>query len=605
MCGIVGILGPEGTSAADMDAALDQIGTRGPDHRGSTAIGWGCLGHTRLSIIDLDERSNQPFVSRDGRWILVYNGELYNYLELRSELTLSGAWVFATGSDTEVVMAALATWGPTALSRFNGMWALCLVDTLAHSALLSRDRFGVKPLFVHFGAGGRLAFGSRVRAIQSVIGTRIEPDLQHVAGYLITSETAWGRASFFASVSEVEPGSFVEWRGGVRRCGRYWQRPNVDRGGSPDPDEVEELVRDSVRKRLRSDVPVGVTLSGGLDSSVILAAAAQEGADVVAFTASIDGHPADESMCAKRLADALGVPWVSVPIGVDKLDLYLASRVVEAMDGPPQSPAALALWGIAAECRRRDRLVVLEGQGADEVFAGYVAALGPHIVVDRLRARQLSAAKSQMRVMARQLGGKGAAVRVAREVIPGVHAAYRAFLGIRKTFGPGLRDVPLDTERAERRWSMTGDDVLGQQMDVTLRALLEYGDRITMAHGVEARQPFLDYRLVDILSRYPATTRFGTGQGKDVLRAVGSRLLPIRDPLEAPKRGFPMPVREWMMDPRVRERLMDGEGVRRRLFCSRGIERMLLRNQNHRSPMTSLGCFRLLMTELWLESVYG
>ena len=344
MCGIVGRVSSGVQEQPDLAHAISLILHRGPDAQSVKDLGWAVLGHTRLAILDLDTRSNQPFVSPDGRWVLVYNGEIYNYVELRSELESSGAWTFHTSSDTEVVLAALVVWGDQAVHRFNGMWALCLVDTQERTAFLSRDRFGIKPLFYQGQADGSLVFASRVDALQSISDRPSAPSLEHLRGFLTYGVSDWGSETFHAGVLELPPGHNLKIDSqGRRGIVRYYDPPKVDRAIIADSHELEHMIDDSIRLQLRSDVPVAITLSGGLDSSIIAALTARQTSDVLAVTAVIRGHRDDEGAAAQKLCQALGIDWAPIEISVDRLDLDQLRQICVAQDGPTQSPAARAM----------------------------------------------------------------------------------------------------------------------------------------------------------------------------------------------------------------------------------------------------------------------
>ena len=602
MCGIVGRLALSRPRPIDVTHAISCLAPRGPDAHGSVSLDWAILGHTRLAILDLDPRSNQPFSSEDGRWSLVFNGEIYNYVELRAELEAGGAWSFRTSSDTEVVLAALAIWGHEAVKRFNGMWALCLVDTRTRTAFLSRDRFGIKPLFYQGQPDGSLVFGSRVDAVGALSDLPLKPSLLHLRGFLTYGMSDWGSGTFFDDVRELRPGHnlLVDTEG---RLGivRYYEIPCPDASVNVDPDELESLINDSIRLQLRSDVPVALTLSGGLDSSIIAALTASQTKDVLAVTAVIRGHRDDEGDAAQRLCRALGIDWEPIEISVDRLDLDQLERVCSAQDGPTQSPAAVAMDSIMAYLRQRGYLVALEGQGADELFGGYGPMLTPYAIGDQLRSMDLVGATSTGRSFARAFG-TGTAVRsVARSLIPGLHGAYLRSVGISGAFGPALAELTLGSTGAERPWNMTANEAIDQQRDVVLRSLLTYGDRMSMAHSVEARQPFLDVRIADLAARIPASEMIKGGQGKAHLREIGRRVLPISDPIDGPKRGFVMPVRQWMSQPDVKAALFNGVAVQNGVYKAAGINALLERNSAHDSPLIALAIFRLLVGEFFLR----
>ena len=605
MCGIVGRLALDAARSIDLTDAIGCISHRGPDAEGRVNLGWAVLGHTRLAILDLDPRSNQPFTSPDGRWVLVFNGEIYNYVELRDELKNARAWNFQTSSDTEVVLAALTAWGHAAVKKFNGMWALCLVDTQEKMAFLSRDRFGIKPLFYQGQPDGSLAFASRVNALRAISDVSASPSLEHLRGFLTYGMSDWGSDTFYEGISELKPGhNLLVDSQGRRGIVGYYQPPKTDPSTVTDTDteELESLIVDSIRIQLRSDVPVAITLSGGLDSSIVAALAARQTKDILAVTAVIDGHRDDEGAAAKRLCMALGIEWIGVDINVDRLDLGQLERVCVAHDGPTQSPAAVAVDSVMGELRQRGYLVALEGQGADELFGGYGPMLSPYVIGDQLRRLDVSAAAATARSFANAFGAGTAVRSTARSLVPGLHGAYLRSFGIAQAFGPRLSELAASKTGAERSWSMAADAALDQQRDIVLRSLLTYGDRMSMAHGVEARQPYLDVRIADYMARIPAADMVKGGQGKAHLREIGRRVLPISDPIDGPKRGFVMPVRQWMSQPDAKAALLDGVAVQQGIYSRAGIVSLLERNAKQDAPLIALALFRLLVGEYFLRT---
>ena len=603
VCGIVGRVGMHAARHHDMATAVSHIDHRGPDSQGTRDLGWAVLGHTRLAILDLDPRANQPYKSPDGRWHLVYNGEIYNYVELRAELENAGVWTFQTSSDTEVVLAALIAWGHAAVQRFNGMWALCLVDTQDKTAFLSRDRFGIKPLFYQGQPDGSLVFASRVNALLALSDVSATQSLDHLRGYLAFGMSDWGSETFYQGINELKPGhNLLIDAQGRRGLVRYYQTPQADPSAVVDSDELEHLVRDAVTIQLRSDVPVAITLSGGLDSSIIAALASKQTRDILAITAVVRGHRDDEGAAAERLCAALGIEWAPVEINLDRLDLDQLERVCNSHDGPTQSPAAVAVDSIMSELRQRGYLVALEGQGADELFGGYGPMLTPYVIGDQLRKFDMTSAASTARHFADAFG-TGIAVRsTVRSLVPGLHGAYLRSVGVGRAFGPRLAELPATKIGAARSWNMRAEEAIEQQRDIVLRSLLTYGDRMSMAHGVEARQPFLDVRIADYIARVPASELVRSGQGKAHLREVGRRVLPITDPIDAPKRGFVMPVRQWMNQPDVRAAFFDGVAVRDGIYSASGINSLLARNASHDAPLIALAIFRLLVGEYFLRT---
>lgn len=594
VCGFAGYVDFGGTpeNREALDSAREALHQRGPDGQGEWRSAWAALVHTRLAVIDLDSRSDQPFSSPDGRHMLVYNGEVYNYRELRAELR--DRWTFRTQGDTEVVLAALVEWGPRAFERFNGMWALALLDTQERHVLLSRDRFGVKPL-VYSRNGQRTVFGSTIAALRRFLHRPLEPDMLHLSRYLVTAASHIDHRTFYRGVCELEPGTWVRVRETGLSSGRYWHLPRPEAGRGLVVDELKATTQDAVRLRMRADVPLAVTLSSGLDSSLIATVMADAGGATRAYTARF--ATGDESTAARRYASLLGMHWESVDIPSILDAEFLQSRIIE-LDGPNASPAANALWIIMKAIRNSGRKVVLEGQGADEVFGGYASIVGPFWLKNRAQAIDPPGVALAWRGLAHDLGARSAITHSVRRLVPGVHGVYQRRLGIGGSL-KGALDQPVSPSTTP---GMSAEQVLHASVNDVLRSLLHYGDRMSMAHGVEARQPFLDYRIVEQVSRSDIALRFGHGRGKQVLRDVGAGILRSRAPIDAPKVGFPVPTLQWMRVSDNRDIVLNGRLVAAGLLDRSRVADLLRVAAQGSSSMRTQSAYRLLTAELWWRS---
>ena len=378
MCGIAGVLRfgeatvPPPDDAATVETMLSSMPWRGPDARAVEAVGPHTLGHLRLSIIDPRPESNQPFHGPHGE-VLVFNGEIYNYVELRAELR--SRWEFRTASDTEVILAAYHAWGRECVRRFNGDWAFVLVDRRSDTAFLSRDRFGIKPLYMTANRE-RLLFASEVRALLAA-GVRARMPVDRLAAQLRYGRSAYRYQTVLKGIRPLEAGTsvVVDRQSGFQRKVAHYGRADllqqelvVDHARAKR--DLLDLVEDAVRIRLRADVPIGVFVSGGLDSSTVTAMAARVSATPVrTYTTTSPGEPEDEAHFARMVVDRYGTDHVvHDALAEDFPSLF--ERMLDAQDAPAISPnqmARYALMGRAAE----DVTVMLEGQGGDELFGGY------------------------------------------------------------------------------------------------------------------------------------------------------------------------------------------------------------------------------------------
>ena len=615
MCGVVAILDASAkpVSAAELERALDTVRHRGPDGSGTWCeVGGVGLGHVRLAVIDLSRDSDQPFVSHDGALVLSYNGEIFNYLELRAELGGLGH-VFRTRSDTEVLLAAYEEWGRDVCSHLNGMWAFAIYDARRRELFCSRDRFGIKPLY-YASVGDRLLLASEVKALLAV-----EPSLAQLEPSAVSKLMR-------ASLSGHVPEHFCK---GVRRFPtahnmvaklgrqpvftRYWDYPaHIDTGVSFEAacERFRALLVDSVRLRMRSDVPVGTTLSSGMDSSslVCLLRSFYAG-EHHAFTAQFAGSEYDESAAAGQLARDLGMSHSCVPTSVDFLPTL--ERVVHHMDGPTRCPATLPLWNIMRAMRERI-VVCLEGQGADELLAGYYQMVAPAAVADAVRAGRWRQAGVALRagLFPQDEGWRGGVrggLEFARAAVPSAHRAFRRIRGDEAVYAGVLAGGP-DTQQ-EREDAPTCGEALSTNLrrshESNLTTLLHYGDAISMAHSIESRLPFLDHRLVEFVFSLPGEYKLRDGRGKALLREAVRGCVPDEILADRPKLGFVVPIREWFRsqpDATVLPVLLSARCRDRGLFNPKALERALRRHIAGHVDLSNQ-IFRWLTLELWCRDV--
>jgi asparagine synthase (glutamine-hydrolysing) len=609
MCGICGVVAlgrpSESDAVAAMASALDH---RGPDGNGEFSADGVALGFRRLAIIDLSEAGMQPFVSDDGALRLVHNGEIYNYRELRRELESRGH-SFRSQTDTEVILRAYEEWGDACVGRFNGMWALALWDGRNRRLFCSRDRFGVKPFYYRWG-DGRFAFASELKAFSAA--EPLEPHLPAVRDYLEQGYVDHTDDTFFAGIRKLPPAHslVVDDRG--LRLERYWSLEPSDSPADA-PDAVRELFLDAVRLRLRSDVAVGTCLSGGIDSSAIVCAvdhmlrteaenARPVGDRQRTFTAFFDERGFDERPYAEAVVERTRSQphWVTFDSGelVDVLP-----SIVRTQDEPFGSTSIVAQWFVMRAAKEAGLTVMLDGQGADETLAGYHGYFGPFFA-DLLRHGRLRELSAELRAY-RTLHGAGVgttAVALARPFLP---ERLRWAARGRVKGGTALVHPDLPPSRHGHENGFDGG-YLRRQMHLILTRrglpeLLHYEDRNSMAHSLEARVPFLDYRLVELLFSLNSGELIERGRTKAVLRRALGDLLPpiVRDRVD--KLGFVTPEAAWLRNG-LGELAADAfasRAFRERGFVDAGAARRSL--ERHRSGERSAGfeLWRALCVELW------
>jgi asparagine synthase (glutamine-hydrolysing) len=512
----------------------------------------------RLAIIDLDPRANQPMASADGRYVLVFNGEIYNYVELREELARLGHG-FRTTSDSEVLIAAFAEWGPSALSRFVGMFAFVLLDRLKRELFLARDPFGIKPLFWAVGSDC-VALASEIPPLLEVAGVSRAADLARASLFLAAGQTDAGERTMFSAVRSLPAGSFATIpldRPAAPSPVGYWQ-PRIAPDPLPRPaaaSELRELFLDSIRLHLRSDVPLGIALSGGVDSSSILAGArAVGGKDLVIRTFSFvaEGSDVDETPFIALAAASAGAQSAGVRIKPDEIVADIDDLV--ASQGEPFGSLSIyaqhRVMRLAAEGGIK---VMLDGQGADELFAGYRPYLARRL--SELLARfQWGAALRLVRAM-RALPGVTAGL-LAQAFEPAVPARLRALaraLVGRPQLPPWIdgtwfADRDLLRAGATPRWSrdFLHEALVQSLAETVLPALLRYEDRNAMRFSIESRVPFLTPRLAQFAYAQPSEHLVDErATSKAVLRAAMRGLVPDAILDRRDKIGFATPDRLW------------------------------------------------------------
>ena len=555
MCGLAGLFGSLGIERTreSVERMLQVQSHRGPDSSGvwcGTVSGMHIgLGLRRLKILDLSDAADQPMLSDDGRFVLVFNGEIYNYIELRHELAAAGAR-FRTDGDTEVLLRALILWGPAALDRLNGMWALALLDCLHGEILLSRDRFGVKPLYTYTDERG-LFVSSEIKAILEVADRSFSIKASTANAYLSQSVLCASRATFFSEIEEFPAGHFAtvsvkDLRKKSLDTQRYWTIP-TQLPERLNESELIEAVRqtfiDSVKLRLRSDVPVGVLLSGGIDSSSIAAAVhyLEPRRNDIKLISAVGGiGEQDEQPFIDVMANHLNWPAEKVVLDYPPSSaLQLISDVSWFNDEPIGGFSTVAHYLLMKRAKDLGITVLLSGQGADENLCGYKKYLGFYLQELIASGRWLAAGQVLQQFFRRGTVLSQFNYHEAKRYFP------RAFrLPEIEIRGPRLLD---DTQ-----WVHTGLNgggvVKRQAIDfekLSVPALVHYEDRMSMAVGREIRLPFLDYRLVSLLVPLPVDFKLRAGWTKWIFRRALEPLVPKEIAWRKDKQPFVVPQNQW------------------------------------------------------------
>lgn len=612
MCGLVGAVNL-GTDKAE--SAIAVLRHRGPD-------GWGLerfncagrkvwLGHTRLSILDLSPAGRQPMASRDGRWWLSFNGEIYNHLDLRKALAHHSGQDWRGHSDTETLVELIATQGvERALPQLNGMFAFAALDTHEGKMYLARDPFGIKPLYFSQ-AQGSLAFASEVRALRALgLGGELDGEglRQFLAlRYVPSPRTLW------RGICRVPPGHCLcyDLTSGSLRISRFIE-PVHERFQGSLAEAIEayhQALAAAVRRQLLSDVPVGLLLSGGIDSALVAALAKEAGVLLPCFTVGFgNGHPECEIQDAQKTAQILGLPFQAVVTTPGLLKQALLD-VVRAVEEPLGTTSVMPMWYLVRRARR-EVTVVLTGQGSDEPWGGYfryqVALLHdklPWPDLWRLVRALLAAWRGKPEALARGLSSLSAT-----EVEAQILAAWALFSGEerRALLGDDNDGGVAETLVEWLEWLSGVPDLSAAERMMRLDTrmnladdLLLYGDKISMATSLEARVPMLDVELMRFVESLPIEYRLRWRQGKVVHKAMAERYLP-RAIVHRPKKGFQVPFGSWsrgLWRAWIESCLLDGlDGLLRR----QGVERMWREHLEGR-PDRSRQVFSLLMLALWWQ----
>ncbi len=553
MCGIAGIIGngEQSVAAERVRTMLGELEHRGPDDEGLMEWNGAVLGHRRLSVFDLTQAGHQPMISPDGETGIVFNGAIFNFLQLRKELERCG-YIFRSRSDTEVLLHGFREWGIDNLAkRIEGMFAFAIWDNRDKRAFLVRDRLGVKPL-VYCSKNHQLAFTSTIRALKRAsFGGQLDPNglIEYLEFGFLTD-----KSSIYQDQKKLSPATILEWENGVVTTRKYWDLPegmNEEIDFDEAVEETERLFLEAVEKRLQADVPIGALLSGGIDSSLVCWAISKLGGDVTAFTIGVPGDDWDETQIAKATAQRLGIRHEILEMSGDfKLDVH---DLVKAYAEPFACASALGLLDISEEVSKQ-ATVLLTGDGGDDVFLGYpehlnfwvaekLAQKTPGSIAKLLQNTShmfpnIGPAKRASSFLRYTFGGLGGVTRI-RDGLP-VYEKY-GLLGERlKDARFGDREIPLSS----------GENLLSEflKYDRRTRFVGEYLPKVdggTMFHALEARSPFLDTRLWDFASSLPYSLRLKNRNLKSVLREIVRRRI-SPELADGRKQGFGVPVQRWL-----------------------------------------------------------
>jgi len=647
MCGIAGVVSKRDVAPEQLELMSDALTHRGPDGFGYMLFsledgvrtwinrpitvdrpGLDLVGfaHRRLSIIDLSEENAQPMPDSSGRCCVAYNGEIYNYVELRAELERMG-YAFRTEGDTEVLLNAYAAWGVDCVSRFNGMWAFALLDAREKLVFFSRDRFGIKPFFYTLSHDGEFTFASEIKGLLAGADGPGAPDLEVLADFLVGGRRPGPERSFFDGIRQLPPAHsgilLLDRLDEGLKTFQYWQLPE-ERERWPKRRAVEdfrELLVDAIRLHARSDVPVGTCLSGGLDSSSIVCVAEQLRKEnrIPRYAHTAIGYCAPEGEFSERwymdeVARATSTRMHYVEVGQESFERSL-DRIVACQDEPFGSASIAVQWYVFERAREEGLKVMLDGQGADEALGGYLyyfRTLGmQHLSRGNLPAAALLGLRYYLRYGTLPFPPSAFSLRRYAALLPRplttvLRVAARASRGrsaVTPPPSPLAQDLREMAGGEDRRIQPGLDGILKAQFERdSLPSLLRFEDRNSMTHSIEARVPFLDYRVVEYAFRLPVRFLIHGATTKYVLREAMKGILPETIRSRRDKIGFRASpgLTKRLLEAR-RELLLSNEtGVERDWFDTNGIE-ALLRLAGTQTSLEFV-LWRLLNTKMWARA---
>lgn len=623
MCGIAGFINLRFSPTKQkvvIKQMTDVIAHRGPDGEGHFVSDGVAFGNRRLAIIDLS-LGKQPMASADGRYWITFNGEIYNYLELKTELKKKGV-LFQTDSDTEVLLASYIAYGPDCVRQLNGMFAFAIFDTKRKLLFAARDRFGVKP-FYYYQGGEEFIFGSEIKSILAAKPTLARLNPGGLSEYL-TFQLCLGDKTLFKQIKKLEPGHYLLYQKNQLRVVKYWDLTytvNDDLSLETWEEKLRWLLHDSVRLRLRSDVPVGAYLSGGLDSSTITTIAAKHYRNTLqTFSGRFRRKGYDETAYAKLLARTLGVEYHEVTLGPADF-IHSIEKLIYFMDEPAAGPGLFPQYFVSKLASKYLK-VVLGGQGGDEIFGGYARYLILYLEASLKGAIFETQERKDARfvVVFPELFKN---LPILKEYAPLIKYQFSEGLfeplsnryfrlidrgnGIRKLINRDFLPPRDDLGKMAFNQIFEAHDfgplfnrMTYFDMKTSLPALLQVEDRMSMAASLESRTPFLDYRIAELMSSMPAVYKYKDGEAKHILKRVVKGIIPEEIRKRKDKMGFPVPLSEWLSGPLkdfVSDILLGRKAKQRGLYNVTSVEKIIREERAFDRRI-----WGLLNLELWFRT---
>tara|TARA_B100000029_G_C17591264_1_gene962570 strand:+ start:962 stop:2887 length:1926 start_codon:yes stop_codon:yes gene_type:complete len=635
MCGIAGIINFNNglSEKKSIEEMTNVISHRGPDDSGFFHDKFVHFGFRRLSIIDID-LGHQPMKSKDERYTIIFNGEIYNYKYVRDELENKG-YKFKTNSDTEVIIYSYDFWGKNCMHHFNGMFAFAIYDQMKQEVFLARDRMGIKPLY-YTKAGNNFIFSSEIKSILRHPQVDKTPDYMSISSYL-TFRYTYGENSFFGNIKKVNPGHCVTINRNEFKSEKYWSIPfhgiKKDLGENYYIEKTQDLLKEAVKRRLISDVPLGALLSGGLDSSLVVSLMSSINKDKInSYSIGFDQIDYDESKYAQIVASYCNTEHLHLNLSKNQYIDNL-SNMIERKDAPLSIPHEQALYLICRELKKYTT-VVISGEGADELFGGY----------GRVHRSPMDYKKILFlkRFFPKEIYTKLLSILGLPSSIENINTHQDHFFSV-YNWMPIDEKLELFTDQMNQeinfdknlrefweqdfKFTSTGnlyDQVLYLFEKNHLICLLDRLDVMSMASGVEARVPFVDHELIEFCSTIPIQYKlkwkskfhkykslfrssFSVSENNDIskfiLRKIGYKHLP-KNIVDRKKKGFPVPLDDWLnsgMIDNAKEILLDNKTFSRKIFRKEKLEDLLNNKQNLQYDFWGKKIWMLMNTELWFR----
>lgn len=629
MCGIAGFINKDGSVAESqkLKNMTDAIAHRGPDAEGQFCNGNIALGHRRLSIVDLSEAGRQPMESRDGRFLITFNGEIYNYKELKEELMALGA-EFTNDTDTEVIVESYRAWGRECLSRFNGMWAFAIHDRKRQEIFISRDRFAVKPLYI-LNRDDIFMFASESKAILAAQPEENIPDLVQVYRFAgATSPENIDEHSWYANIKTFPAASYgiynlksnefqvkTYWKPDLAEFKRKW----ID---GRDPIETfRELFDDAVKLRLRADVEIGTCLSGGLDSSAIVGCCSKRHKVTMrTFSSRYKDKSCDEGEfidAVNRFTRSKAVPVYPDQKKITFMDAF--QRINKNHDGPVAGASLYSQYSVFREVGNHVK-VVLDGQGADELFAGYAGFLNPALRAESKTNSRFTMIKTLREVLlendfidASQLSadvgvrafGQDNFIRLSKKVKKEASARasqVRTGKAFTEAFSAMINDCPNFSASCKSKDEIN-QICLDQTLVYSIPQLCHNEDSNSMDFSVEVRMPFLDYRIVEFALALDSSYKIHKAWQKWIIRRALKEYLPVKVQRRRNKMGYPAPFFRWLRESDEKEQFKEVifSFAKRNIVPMETIEAYYNAHMSGKANMEMI-LFRYLALELWLRT---